>query len=159
VYLFISLPVRILYVYSRNCFHNIVVFTKNNQFIVAAIRKSIYVWDAQTGRFVKTLDAHFGRILSLVVVEVGDKANRVVSSSIDRSIKVSLLSRSDVTLFTFWKRYVAYFDFVLKWQSYSECFSRCSYLLCQCKLTLISFTRYKLPNCLIQAAPYHNMGS
>ena len=74
---------------SKNNFNNNVVFTKNNQFVVAAIRKSIHVWDTQTGNHIKALDSHFGRILSLVPVTVGDKLSKLVSSSIDRSIKVS----------------------------------------------------------------------
>jgi WD40 repeat protein len=65
------------------------VFTNDNKFVMAAVRKLIFVWDAQTGSHVKTLDSHFGRVLSLVPVIVGDKIDKVISSSIDRSIKVS----------------------------------------------------------------------
>jgi len=68
---------------------SLVVFTKNNEFLVASVRKIIYVWDSLVGNLVKQLNAHFGRIVSLLAV-TSDGSNKLVSSSIDRTIKVSI---------------------------------------------------------------------
>ncbi|XP_076470740.1 NACHT and WD repeat domain-containing protein 2-like [Babylonia areolata] len=62
------------------------VFTKGNQFVVAGVRKNLYVWDVKQGNMVKTLDAHFGRIIAMDSVTVG--CNVVISSSMDKTIKV-----------------------------------------------------------------------
>ena len=52
------------------------------------MRTKLYVWNLQEGSLVKILDAHFGRIMALRGVSGG----RVISSSIDKSIKVGLLA-------------------------------------------------------------------
>ncbi|UYV61467.1 NWD2 [Cordylochernes scorpioides] len=66
---------------------NTMVISKDCQYAIAAIRKSLYIWAAVSGALVKVLDAHFGRILMLrsAISEVG---NLVVTSSIDRTLKV-----------------------------------------------------------------------
>ncbi|KAJ8313494.1 hypothetical protein KUTeg_008055 [Tegillarca granosa] len=71
---------------NKNPLMSLVVFTKNNHFVVAAVRKNLYVWDTKQGNMVKVLDAHFGRIIALTAVSSG--CNKVVSSSIDKTIKV-----------------------------------------------------------------------
>lgn len=50
-------------------------------------RKNLYVWNLQTRNLVKILDAHFGRIMQLEALTIGNW-NSVVTSSIDRSVKV-----------------------------------------------------------------------
>ena len=71
---------------NKNPLMSVVVFTKQNHFVVAAVRKNLYVWDTKQGNMVKVLDAHFGRIIALGSVTSG--CNKVVSSSIDKTIKV-----------------------------------------------------------------------
>lgn len=50
-------------------------------------RKNLYVWSLETSELVKVLDAHFARIIQLEALTVGNW-NSVVTSSIDRSVKV-----------------------------------------------------------------------
>lgn len=71
---------------NRNPLISSVVFTKSNHFVVAAVRKNLYVWDTKQGNMVKVLDAHFGRIIALISVTAG--TNKLISSSIDKTIKV-----------------------------------------------------------------------
>lgn len=71
---------------TKNQLVNLVVFTKHNHFVVAGVRKNLYVWDSKQGNMVKVLDAHFGRIISVQAVSSG--CNKVISSSIDKTIKV-----------------------------------------------------------------------
>lgn len=50
-------------------------------------RKMLYVWNMETEKLIKVLDAHFGRIISLLPLTTGNW-NSVITSSIDRSVKV-----------------------------------------------------------------------
>lgn len=45
------------------------------------------MWDIRTTKIVKLLDAHFGRIIQLEPLTIGNW-NSIVTSSIDRSAKV-----------------------------------------------------------------------
>lgn len=63
------------------------MLTKNNEFLVAAVRQVLYVWDARDGDLVKVLNVHFGRIISLDAV-TGHRLNKLISASIDKTIKV-----------------------------------------------------------------------
>lgn len=47
----------------------------------------MYVWSLETTELVKILDAHFARIIQLEALTIGNW-NSVVTSSIDRSVKV-----------------------------------------------------------------------
>lgn len=47
----------------------------------------MYVWSLETSDLVKVLDAHFARIIQLEALTIGNW-NSVVTSSIDRSVKV-----------------------------------------------------------------------
>lgn len=49
--------------------------------------KMLYVWNMETEQLIKVLDAHFGRIISLLPLTTGNW-NSVITSSIDRSVKV-----------------------------------------------------------------------
>ena len=84
-YLDLKLPDGARNVPSRNLLWSLIVFTKNMQFVVAAVRKNIYVWDVKVGNMVKILDAHFGRVICLVSVP---SLNKVISASMDKTIKV-----------------------------------------------------------------------
>lgn len=72
--------------FSKTCMNNLFVLTKNNEFLVAAVRMVLFVWDARDGDLIKTLDVHFGRIISLMAVTC--RGNKVISASIDKTIKV-----------------------------------------------------------------------
>lgn len=50
-------------------------------------RKNLYVWCLETKQLLKILDAHFGRIIQLEALTIGNW-NSVITSSIDRSVKV-----------------------------------------------------------------------
>lgn len=82
----LRLPHRVRNIPTKNQLSSLVTLTKNNHFVVAAVRKNLYVWDVKQGNMVKVLDAHFGRIIALTSVTVG--CNKVISSSIDKTIKV-----------------------------------------------------------------------
>ena len=82
----LKLPHGIRNIPTKTQLKGLVVLTRNNHFVVAAVRKNLYVWDSKQGNLVKVLDAHFGRIIALTSVAVG--SNKVISSSIDKTIKV-----------------------------------------------------------------------
>ena len=82
----LKLPHGIRNIPTKNQLKGLVVLTRNNHFVVAAVRKNLYVWDVKQGNMVKVLDAHFGRIIALTSVTQG--CNKVISSSIDKTIKV-----------------------------------------------------------------------
>ena len=82
----LRLPHRVRNIPAKNQLGSLVTLTKNNHFVVAAVRKNLYVWDVKKGNMVKVLDAHFGRIIALTSVTSG--CNKVISSSIDKTIKV-----------------------------------------------------------------------
>ena len=63
------------------------VFSKDNKFVVAGVRDNIYIWDTSYGTYIKALDAHYGRITCLLG-SFKDSKNLVLSSSMDKSIKI-----------------------------------------------------------------------
>ena len=62
------------------------LFSKGNKYVVAGIRDNIYLWDTSYGTFLKTLDAHYGRITWLLG-SFKEQKNLVLSSSMDKTIK------------------------------------------------------------------------
>lgn len=50
-------------------------------------RKNLYVWGIENRKLLKVLDAHFGRIMQLEALLIGNW-NCIVTSSIDRTVKV-----------------------------------------------------------------------
>lgn len=66
---------------------NSIMLSSKWDYAVAGVRKNLYVWCLETRQLAKVLDAHFGRIIQLEALTVGNW-NNVVTSSIDRSIKV-----------------------------------------------------------------------
>lgn len=82
----LKLPAGTRNIPNKNPLISTAVFTRQNHFVVAAVRKNLYVWDTKQGNMVKVLDAHFGRIISITAVTVG--SNKVISCSIDKTIKV-----------------------------------------------------------------------
>ncbi|KAL8615116.1 hypothetical protein ACOMHN_054485 [Nucella lapillus] len=82
----LKLPTGIRNIPVKNQLTSALEFTKGNQFVVAGVRKNLYVWDVKQGNMVKTLDAHFGRIIGMTSVACG--RNVVISSSMDKTINV-----------------------------------------------------------------------
>ena len=83
----LHLPTGLRNIPTKNQINSLVEFTKNNEFMVSAVRKNLYLWDVRAGNLVKTLDAHFGRIIAIEAV-TKPTINKIISSSIDKSIKV-----------------------------------------------------------------------
>ncbi|BES94311.1 NAHypothetical proteinT domain [Nesidiocoris tenuis] len=72
---------------TRVMVSNSFMISGNKDYAVAGVRKNLYVWNIATTELVKVLDAHFGRIISLEPLTIGNW-NSVITSSIDRSVKV-----------------------------------------------------------------------
>ncbi|CAH1405153.1 unnamed protein product [Nezara viridula] len=83
----LKLPHGIRNISTRVLSSNSFMISASGDFAVAGVRKNLYVWDLQTCELVKILDAHFGRIISLEPLTIGNW-NSVITSSIDRSVKV-----------------------------------------------------------------------
>jgi len=66
---------------------NNIVLSKGDLLAVSGIRQELIVWDMGNGALVKRLTAHFQRIVEIKSLVTGNE-NSVLTSSIDRSIKV-----------------------------------------------------------------------
>ena len=55
--------------------------------MILGIRKELYVWCIETEELVKTLDAHFARIVEIHQLTMPGW-NAVITASIDRTVKV-----------------------------------------------------------------------
>lgn len=66
---------------------NSVMLSGRKNYAIAGVRKNLYVWSMETHKLVKILDAHFGRIIQLEALTIGNW-NSIVTSSIDRTVKV-----------------------------------------------------------------------
>jgi hypothetical protein len=55
--------------------------------VILGIRKELYVWCIETEELVKTLDAHFARIVEIHQLTMPGW-NAVITASIDRTVKV-----------------------------------------------------------------------
>jgi len=66
---------------------NNIVLSKGDLLAVSGIRQELIVWDMDNGALVKRLTAHFQRIVEIKSLVTGNE-NSVLTSSIDRSIKV-----------------------------------------------------------------------
>uniref|UniRef100_A0A0N4ZF20 NACHT domain-containing protein n=1 Tax=Parastrongyloides trichosuri TaxID=131310 RepID=A0A0N4ZF20_PARTI len=66
---------------------SVMTFNSNDSIFVAAVRNSLYVWKVDTLTLIRTIDAHFGRILNLRQMIVHSQ-NLIISSSLDRTIKI-----------------------------------------------------------------------
>ena len=63
------------------------VLSAEDKYAVAGIRKELYIWNMENEQLSKVLYAHFQRIVDIQSLVVG-RENSVITSSIDRSIKV-----------------------------------------------------------------------
>ena len=73
---------------NSNSLASLCLFSRRNEFLCAGVRKYIYVWDVKNGNLVKTLDAHFARVCGILAVAANVRNNKLISSSLDKTIKV-----------------------------------------------------------------------
>lgn len=85
--MYLALPHGVRNITTKIMESNSIMTSSKLDYAVAGVRKNLYVWCLQTLQLVKVLDAHFGRIIQLEALTIGNW-NNVVTSSIDRSVKV-----------------------------------------------------------------------
>ena len=83
----IKLPTSVRNIATKMNKSSPVVLSAKQTYAIAGIRKEMYIWLVETAELVKVLDAHFSRIIDLQPLTYG-VWNCVITSSIDRSIKV-----------------------------------------------------------------------
>ena len=64
-----------------------IILSAGDKYGVSGIRKELYIWKIETEELAKIVNAHFQRIIDIRSL-VGGKDNSVITSSIDRSLKV-----------------------------------------------------------------------
>ncbi|EGT47150.1 hypothetical protein CAEBREN_31734 [Caenorhabditis brenneri] len=64
-----------------------VTFASHDTVFVAGVKKTMFLWNVASGEHLRTLDAHFGRILNLDSVSHLNQ-NILISSSLDHTIKI-----------------------------------------------------------------------
>lgn len=85
--MYLALPHGVRNISTKMMTSNSMMISSMHDYVVAGVRKNLYVWSIQTQQLMKVLDAHFGRIIQLEALTVGNW-NSVITSSIDRSVKV-----------------------------------------------------------------------
>lgn len=85
--MYLALPHGVRNITTKIMQSNSIMTSSKLDYAVAGVRKNLYVWCLHTLQLVKVLDAHFGRIIQLEALTIGNW-NNVVTSSIDRSVKV-----------------------------------------------------------------------
>ncbi|XP_034663860.1 NACHT and WD repeat domain-containing protein 2 [Drosophila subobscura] len=85
--LYLPLPHGVRNITTRIMQSNSIMVSSRLDYAVAGVRKNLYVWCLPSGQLAKVLDAHFGRIIQLEPLTIGNW-NNLVTSSIDRSVKV-----------------------------------------------------------------------
>lgn len=85
--LYLALPHGVRNITTRIMQSNSIMVSSKLDYAVAGVRKNLYVWYLHNGQLAKVLDAHFGRIIQLEPLTIGNW-NNLVTSSIDRSVKV-----------------------------------------------------------------------
>lgn len=85
--IYLALPHGVRNITTKMMTSNSIMVSSKYDYAVAGVRKNLYVWCMETCQLVKVLDAHFGRIIQLEALTIGNW-NCVITSSIDRSVKV-----------------------------------------------------------------------
>lgn len=85
--MYLALPHGVRNISTKMTQSNSIMISSKHDYVVAGVRKNLYVWCIKTQQLMKVLDAHFGRIIQLEALTVGNW-NSVITSSIDRSVKV-----------------------------------------------------------------------
>ncbi|KAH1018594.1 hypothetical protein HUJ05_006333 [Dendroctonus ponderosae] len=83
----LTLPYGTRNIVTKMMHSNSIMLSGHKNYAIAGVRKNLYVWSIDTKKLVKILDAHFGRIIQLEPLTVGNW-NSIVTSSIDRTVKV-----------------------------------------------------------------------
>ncbi|XP_023701873.1 NACHT and WD repeat domain-containing protein 2 isoform X2 [Cryptotermes secundus] len=83
----LRLPHGVRNISTRALCSNSCMVSAARDYVVAGVRKNLYVWRMASGKLMKVLDAHFGRIIALEPLVIGNW-NSVITSSIDRTVKV-----------------------------------------------------------------------
>ncbi|CAG9829633.1 unnamed protein product [Diabrotica balteata] len=83
----LSLPYGTRNITTKMSQSNSITLSAHKNYAIAGVRKNLYVWSMESKKLVKVLDAHFGRIIQLEPLTVGNW-NSIVTSSIDRTAKV-----------------------------------------------------------------------
>ena len=83
----LGLPPGIRNVAKRMNMSNSCILSTGHKYAIAGIRKQMYIWNVNREELVKCFDAHFGRIIDVQALTMGDW-NLAISSSIDRTVKV-----------------------------------------------------------------------
>lgn len=84
---YLALPHGVRNITTKMMTSNSVMVSSKLDYAVAGVRKNLYVWCLEARQLLKVLDAHFGRIIQLEALTIGNW-NSVITSSIDRSVKV-----------------------------------------------------------------------
>lgn len=85
--IYLPLPHGVRNISTKMMQSNSIMLSSKMDYAIAGVRKNLYVWSLDTKQLMKVLDAHFGRIMQLESLTVGNW-NCCVTSSIDRSVKV-----------------------------------------------------------------------
>lgn len=85
--IYLPLPHGVRNISTRMMLSNSMMVSSKLDYSVAGVRKNLYIWCLKTRQLVKVLDAHFGRIIQLEALTIGNW-NCAITSSIDRSVKV-----------------------------------------------------------------------
>ncbi|KAI9580289.1 NACHT and WD repeat domain-containing protein 2 [Glossina fuscipes] len=85
--MYLALPHGVRNITTKIMQSNSIMISSKMDYAVAGVRKNLYVWCLRSQQLAKVLDAHFGRIIQLEALTIGNW-NNVVTSSIDRSVKV-----------------------------------------------------------------------
>lgn len=85
--IYLPLPHGVRNISTKMMSSNSIMISSKLDYAVAGVRKNLYVWCLQTRQLIKILDAHFGRIIQLEALTIGNW-NCAITSSIDRSVKV-----------------------------------------------------------------------
>lgn len=85
--IYLALPHGVRNISTKIMQSNSIMISSKIDYAVAGVRKNLYVWSLESKLLLKVLDAHFGRIMQLESLTVGNW-NCCVTSSIDRSVKV-----------------------------------------------------------------------
>lgn len=85
--IYLPLPHGVRNISTKMMQSNSIMISSKMDYAIAGVRKNLYVWSLETKQLMKVLDAHFGRIMQLESLTVGNW-NCCVTSSIDRSVKV-----------------------------------------------------------------------
>lgn len=85
--IYLPLPHGVRNISTKMMQSNSIMISSKMDYAIAGVRKNLYVWSLESKQLMKVLDAHFGRIMQLESLTVGNW-NCCVTSSIDRSVKV-----------------------------------------------------------------------